>query len=129
MITIEEYVIVTNNPMVYEAFGSEKEVQYLKVGFKEILIAVRDMVYLGSKLLTHPLSGSIKPMETYYKSVLLSKKTENRVQPVAVQLIESAIEACDKFTYKDEQHHRQTLEDMQAVDFALISGAIASADA
>lgn len=123
-----DYIIVTNNPQVLETFHKDKEVLFKEVDFKEILTVVRDLVYQGKELLTHPLSGSVKPLETHYKSVLISKADKGPTDFRSVQLIESALNACTKFAYKND-NDKQTLEDMQVVDLALISGAIASADA
>lgn len=126
--TIVDYIIVTNNPQVVESYQKDKEILFKEVDFKEILTVVRDLVYQGKELLTHPLSGSVKPLETHYKSVLVSKTDKGPADFRSVQLIENALSACSKFAYKNDDDE-QTLEDMQAVDLALISGAIASADA
>ena len=62
-------VIVTNNPLVKEnvpkKYPSVKiEIDYKEISFMDTLKAVRDMVHMGGKILTHPLDGSIKPNET-----------------------------------------------------------------
>lgn len=113
---------------MYDTFHDDKEVLFQDVDFREILTVARDLIYQGKDLLTHPLSGSVKPLETHYKSVLLTRDNKGQAQLQSVKLIESAINACNKFAYKNEKDD-DTLIDMQAVDLALISGAIASADA
>lgn len=70
-----KFVIVTNNPKVRDELGQEFDVDYADITYREILCKVRDMIYEGHKLLTHPLSGSVKPNETPYKSILVAKKT------------------------------------------------------
>ncbi len=35
---------------------------------------VRDKVHEGHELATHPLSGSVKPNETPYKTIMISEK-------------------------------------------------------
>ena len=52
-----KFVIVTNNPRVRDELGQEFEVDFADITYREVLCKVRDMVYAGHKLLTHPLSG------------------------------------------------------------------------
>lgn len=69
-----DFMIVTNNPLVEKVLSKYYEVRYLpEENYRAILITVRDLVYAGHKLYTHPLSGSVKPNETPYKSVVVSK--------------------------------------------------------
>ena len=65
-------ILVTNNPLVEAQYSSRFKVVFLNTGLAGVLTHVRDCVHKGHKLLTHPLSGSVKPNETPYKSVLLS---------------------------------------------------------
>ena len=57
-----KFVIVTNNPRVRDELGKEFEVDFADITYREVLCKVRDMIYEGHKLLTHPLSGSVKPV-------------------------------------------------------------------
>ena len=65
-------ILVTNNPLVEAQYSSRFRVVFLDTNLAGVLTHVRDCVHKGHKLLTHPLSGSVKPNETPYKSVLLS---------------------------------------------------------
>ena len=60
-------LIVTNNPMVRERYSQQYDLKYEETSFVGVLKQVRDLVHRGYRLLTHPLSGSIKPNETPYK--------------------------------------------------------------
>ena len=131
-----KFVIVTNNPKVRDDLGSEFEVDFADITYREVLCKVRDMIYEGHKLLTHPLSGSVKPGETPYKSVLMLKgpKTQGSAgekgagaDSESVKLIESALSACEKFADKSAGYAEKTLKDLQLIDLDLIKGAIASA--
>ena len=70
------FLIITNNTLVKEKLGENYHVEYEDLSYEDTLRKVRDRVYLGHKLLTHPLSGSVKPNETPYKSVM---KTEMKL--------------------------------------------------
>ena len=74
------YLIITNNPLVVECIPDDFAVEYHGISYREILVKVRDMVYAGHRLYTHPLAGSVKPNETPYKSVVVSKKPKKMEQ-------------------------------------------------
>ena len=69
-------MVITNNPLVRSRLDDTHEVIYLELSYEELLKVVRDRIYEGHRLLTHPLSGSVKPKETPYKSVLISERKE-----------------------------------------------------
>ena len=70
-----KYIIITNNPLVKEKYV-DKEVEFYDKKYQEILQIVKNKIALGHKMLTHPLSGSVKPKETPYKSIMISKDKE-----------------------------------------------------
>ena len=115
------FMIITNNPLVKEKLGEEYHVEY------EELKKVQKMIFQGYRLLTHPLSGSVKPNETPYKSVMLSETPEG-LDAQAMQIIASAIQACGKFQFKSDLYKPQVYADFQLVDYTLISSALPSAE-
>ena len=71
-------LIVTNNPQVREFLHNnnlEKQYDLCWVeGFTEdVLVKVRDLCHTNHKLITHPLTGSIKPNQTPYKTIVVEK--------------------------------------------------------
>jgi len=121
----DKFVVVTNNPLVLNELEAGHNIIYKEVSYEEILKEIRDLIHKGHKLLTHPLSGSVKPKETPYKSVLISLEC-SKLDVYSLKLIEQAIEACDKFEYKSSKFSKRVWEDFQLIDFELIKGAIAS---
>lgn len=129
-----KYIIITNNKLVSEKYGDLKvhknlsELRFFEEkSFVEILEYVRDMVHAGHKLLTHPLTGSIKPYETPYKSIIVAKDaTEMDFDSLSV--IENSIEVTRKFLndYQprdlNEKHHN----DFMIIDRHLIDSGIES---
>ena len=78
-------------------------------------------------LLTHPLSGSVKPNETPYKSVLISKDKGRSVQIVWLSLkMRSA--SCHKFQDRTGKYGKRAIEDFQLIDWTLLESGLASAD-
>ena len=119
-----KYIIVTNNPLVKEKYV-DKEVEFYDKKYQEILQIVKNKIALGHKILTHPLSGSVKPKETPYKSIMISKDKEY-VDLDSLELIESAIATCEKFKERSDKWTPQVLKDFQLVDFTLIDSAMGS---
>ena len=57
----KRFIIITNNTMVRDEFEGKYQVEYEDLSYEDTLKKVRDRVQEGYKLLTHPLSGSVKP--------------------------------------------------------------------
>lgn len=94
-----DYLILTNNPLVpacMEGKGLYTIDFRPELSYREILTLVRDKVYLGHTLYTHPLAGSVKPNETPYKSVIVSM-VPHQFDSQQAEIIANAIAVFDKF--------------------------------
>ena len=114
----KEIFIVSNNSMVWERYPAVQ----VDGGIDDVYRKIRDLVHLGCIVLTHPLSGSIKPHETEYKSVVLEKKT-GPADGQSLELIEGAIAASEKFKkpardWGDEAE--RVLDDFRTIDLSLL---------
>ncbi|WP_066503874.1 GrdX family protein [Abyssisolibacter fermentans] len=118
-------IIITNNPLVKEKF-SEYDIIFKEIDYLEILKQVRDMIHKGHKLLTHPLSGSVKPNETPYKSLAVSKQSIGKLDMDSLMIIEKSIETTNKFYNNAKRPHwkESILEDFQLIDKTLIENAL-----
>ena len=66
------YRIVTNNRLCRDKYGSQVEMDYLENGsYLDVLLKVKDYIQKGWCLETHPMTGSLKPNQTPYKSVMI----------------------------------------------------------
>jgi len=110
-------ILVTNNPLVQAQFQSGIKVEYTDTNLLGVMTKVRDLIHQGHRLLTHPLSGSVKPNETLYKSVLLTEVQEG-TDAQSVTIIEECIITAQKFPPK--QIPEKYMNDMQVVDLSLI---------
>jgi len=118
----EPMIIITNNPLVPTAYLIKQncdDVRYFPMSYREILCLARDEIHSGHKLLTHPLSGSVKPGETPYKSLGISKTT-GPLDFDSLSIIEKAIECCDKFPIREKSKDPSLQEDFQVIDLTLI---------
>lgn len=124
----QEVLIVTNNPLVKEKIGDSYNIDFVDGGILDVMEKLRDMIHKGSKLLTHPLSGSVKPGQTPYKSVMIHV-VEGNVDADSLLMIEDAIDNCKKFVKRVDEFREGTDEDKRFIDFTLISSGIESFEA
>ena len=126
-------ILVTNNPLVQAQYQDDFRVIFLDTDLIGVLTHTRDKIHNGHQLLTHPLSGSLKPNESPYKSVLLTEEIKQpdpqsktnqhpKTDTQSVTIIEESIITAKKFPQKTipEEH----LKDMQTVDLSLIRAAL-----
>ena len=123
----DRFIIITNNTLVKEKFGADYQVDYEELSYEDTLKKVRDKIYQGHRLLTHPLSGSVKPNETPYKSIMISTKTGG-LDMQEMNIIESAIQACGKFQFKSDKYRSEVYDDFRLIDCTLIESAIPSTE-
>ena len=124
----QEVLIVTNNPLVKEKIEGNYNIDFVEGDILNVMEKLRDMIHKGSVLLTHPLSGSVKPGQTPYKSVMVHI-VEGNVDADSLLMIEDAIDHCKKFVKRADEFREGPDEDNQFIDFTLISSGIESFEA
>ena len=82
-------LIVTNNRLVCETRGREETV-YVDGDVESLLLKVRDMVYEGYPLLSHPLPASIRMIYSPYRSVMLGADS-GKLDPWHAETIEDSL--------------------------------------
>lgn len=121
-------MLITNNAMVEGHYRQKLDIIYLKDHtYMDILFLVRDNIHQGHRLLTHPLSGSVKPNETPYKSIIITKE-KGTLDMESLQMVEGCIDVAQKLihTKKTPKWTEKILEDFRLIDYFLIKGAIES---
>ena len=125
MIVIKNFFIVTNNNLVKEAYPA----YFIEGGFDSVLNKVRDFVHKGHVLISHPLTGSVKPHETEYKSIILDISI-GRVNFNSLELIENAIFTSAKFKkfirHWPEAESKKIDYDFQTIDLRLLESGLES---
>ena len=122
---IHMYIIITNNPLVVNNTGSCNVLRYCEgADIMGVLLAVRDKVHEGYKIATHPLTSSVKPNETPYKTVLLYGR-KGALCPDSLYLVESAIRVSEKFVRQKPPRNwsklpQRVLEDLAIIDYDMI---------
>ncbi len=119
-------IIITNNKYVHDKFKDKIEIIFKEdATYLEILEFVRDKVHEGHKLMTHPLSGSIKPNETPYKTIMISKE-KGRLDYDGTKIIEESIATAKKFISNKPTPNwvERVLDDFRVIDLSLIENVI-----
>lgn len=117
--------LLTNNPMVQASSQSICPVEFIDGSLMNVMIRARDYVHKGYKLLTHPLSGSIKPNQTPYKSILM-QSASGAVDSDSLRILEGCIHTCKKLNTAEKDLPDLLLRDYMLIDSTLIEGALAS---
>jgi len=118
-----DFWIVTNNERVREKYAT-CHIVFVDGTDRDVMVRLRDLVHAGHILLTHPLTGSLKPGETPFRSVLVTDAPTEKVDTFSLQLIETCRLALDKFRIRYEGLSISTLDDFREVDLSLIDSAI-----
>lgn len=119
-------IIITNNLYVYEKYKEDKEMIYKEdFSYLEILDFVRDKIHDGHELLTHPLSGSIKPNETPYKTIMISKE-KGELDQDGLRILEESVLIVKKFISDKPTPNwvERVLDDFRVIDLSLIENVI-----
>jgi hypothetical protein len=123
---IEPLIIITNNPLSNDNFSDKYTVIFIDGNVEQVYETVRDKIHLGYKLLTHPLMSSVKPNETPYRTICISKEKFDKVDFDSLQLIENSIMALKKFLNNAPipKYTMEVLYDFQVIDYDLIHHAL-----
>lgn len=118
-------IFITNNPLINEKYAEDFKVNFHNNEFIKILEITRDKIHCGHKLLTHPLSSSIKPNETPYKTIIITEDSAN-LDIDSLMLIENSIHTTQKFLSDKviSNWNERELKDFQIVDFDLIENTL-----
>lgn len=111
-------LLVTNNPLVARS-KIKIPLEFLKEDHGQLLLKVkRYIIEEQMVLLTHPLSSSIKPNETYYKSIVLGGGGE-AIDIISLDYIEQAIQVYQRFMADKPRPNwtEAVLQDFAYVDY------------
>ncbi len=115
--------IITNNPLVRECLSDWYQVDFYEITHREILVKVRDLVYSGYKLYTHPTAGSVKPNENPYKSIVVGK-APGEYNMDEINLMSNAMITFDKFKPLNVVYSDYHYKDFQMIDYTLLCSAL-----
>ena len=113
---------MTNNPLLRE----EEDVLFVEGTFRDVLVKVRDMVYEGYELVSHPRFASSLMMFSPFRTVIVGEKGDG-ISEFSCQVIEGSInsydvatahrnrqpEHDDDYAYLDRSLYQSTLEEIE----------------
>lgn len=119
----DKMIAITNNQMVKEKLKQIADLYFVEGAYDDVLNAAKQQIIEDHIcLLSHPLSGSIKPNETYYKTIFVSETNSQYIDIESLEYIESAIAVYEKFI-KNKQRPNWSLAVLR--DFAFVDFYIA----
>ncbi len=117
-------MIITNNELVYKKYNDRLNILFIDGSYRDVLVKVRDKIQEGYELLSHPLSSSLKPNETPYKSVIISEK-KGKLNFDSVYIIENSIMTCDKFVKNKSMNFTDKIkQDFMLIDLTVLESAL-----
>jgi|AntRauTorcE11898_2_1112593.scaffolds.fasta_scaffold13650_3 hypothetical protein len=124
---MKKYVIVTNNNKLINKYD-DINIQIIKEDtIEKIFEKTRDLIHKGFILISHPLSGSVKPYQNPYRSIILKKGDELDYQ--SLKNYENSYYKYQQF--KSDKVNNSKLpekikDDYQTIDLTLIDSALKS---
>ena len=122
------FTLITNNKDLLDYVSSG---EFINGSSLDVLVCVRSLVHFGSKILTHPLCGNLRPNHQPFRSIIIDK-TSGLVDLESLTLIEEAVhvyESCKLITpqeldeatrsdyaYIDSQLMRESLEQYRLIN-------------
>ncbi len=117
-------MIITNNDWVYNKYKDTYSVIYIVGSYRDVLVKTRDKIHEGYELLTHPLSSSLKPNETPYKSVIIADN-KSELNYDSVYIIENSIVTYDRFNKNKLINLSEKIEDdFKLIDLTVLESAL-----
>lgn len=111
--SITDYLIITNNPLVSDKYKDDFEVFFVNGSVEDTLIKVRDLVHQGYILINHPLPASLRMLFAPCRSIAV-ERPGGKINPAHVDIIEGSIEK-----YKRHMAVRR-VDEVNAEDYKLI---------
>lgn len=120
-------MIITNNDWVYEKYKNYEghQIIFIEGSYKDVLVKTRDKIHEGYELLTHPLSSSLKPNETPFKSIIISE-IKDKLNVDSLIIIENSIMSWEKFNNDKLKLNftKQIIEDFKLIDLTVLESAL-----
>lgn len=112
---------LTNNPSII--VKNFTIVEAIECSTLDLFLRVEDEILQGSKLITHPLSGSIGPDQSPYKTVVISGE-KGHIDMESLEIIKNAINYTENLVSnrKPFKWDRASLQDFAIIDFEFVKG-------
>lgn len=124
-----EFIIVTNNPKVYNFYKETDEIKFLKgASLLQILEEINDFIIKGHKLLSDPILYNIENSDNPFKTITISKyPAENNMS--SLDIIGGVLQIAEKLPKPlPMTADEKILEEFRFIDLNLIINSIKELD-
>lgn len=123
--------MVTNNPKAFEAYKDSPfvDVDYFEGGsYEDVVTRVRDRVFGGWHLLTHPQASNLRPCQSPFKTILISDKIAPNPFQLDIEYVTNMMESFQKHMQGKEPPvwSERILPDFMTVDLDVVESALNS---
>ncbi len=109
-------IIITNNPLA--TAGDGETLVFIEDKALEVLKRSRDYIHSGWKLITHPLTGNIKPSWIFFKTLYLEEgEEEGAPDTLSLVLISDTIGLLERVGLEDL--NPKIITDLMFIDWEL----------
>ena len=115
---------ITNNPLIIKK--GLINIETVDGDTLSVLLVVKDYILKGHRLISHPLTSSIRPDVSPYKTILLSLSAE-KIDAESLNIINHAIEYTENLMSSHVNPinwDEKSLEDFQFIDMDIIQNFI-----
>lgn len=109
------YLIITNNPLSSPL--KKEKLLFINGTALDVLVKVRDHIHEGWDIITHPLTGNIKPSQIMFKTIYLRRSNNDKPDALSVSLISDTIHLLEGT--KPENLDEETINDLMFIDWEL----------
>lgn len=123
--------MVTNNPKAYAAHKDNPfvDVDYFENGsYEDVVTRVRDRVFSGWHLLTHPQASNLRPCQCPFKTILISDKIKANPFQTDIEYVTNMMESFQKHMEGKAAPvwTEKVLPDFMTVDLDIVESALNS---
>ncbi|WP_300410722.1 GrdX family protein [Lagierella sp.] len=113
-----DIITVTNNKRIEDGLNTIR----VYGSYRDVLVRVRDLIYLGHELISYPLNSSIKMFFSPVKSILITPK-KDKISENSVVIIENSILKYD-FTLGQRTPDFKHMGDYELLDYELFKSSL-----
>ncbi|NLJ79662.1 MAG: GrdX protein [Firmicutes bacterium] len=120
----QKVIVITNNKTV----ELKEHDQFIPGSHLEVLKRCRDLIHQGHILISHPLSGGVKPNEIPCKSVVLSRQQKEEPNWQSLYLIERSLDLAEEMALQapPPAYPERLLADFRSIDYDLLQNVLES---
>jgi hypothetical protein len=125
-VSAEEFLVISNNPAVGKIKRAKTKICLVEGDCLAVLYQAFSIAASGYTLLSHPLAGSIKPEDNYYRSIVFSAEPKDQVDLIHLRLLDKCLLKLEERQNARISSERLALytQDLQIMDIEFLNSAL-----